>query len=560
MGPRVRNPRQPGLVKRSVRRLALLSLLLLIAGPAPAGARSRPPRALSEISLAPEPGRRYTASPADWRNESIYMAFVDRFARSEQDRRPARGEWHGGNLKALTGKLDYIKGLGFSTIWINPVVQNAPGGYHGYATTNFLAVDPRFGTMEDLQRLVREAHRRDMKVILDVVVNHTARVFDYKDGDGWAGNRQAPKAIQRWTSALYPRELRRPDFFHRRGNVQDWNVREQAENGDFMGLRDLATERRDVQNLLIRSVLWWIKQTDCDGFRLDTVKHADRSLWPRFDRAVRSYAARLGKQNFLLLGEVYDGRDAKVASYLGRRLGTDPKTGRGLGLDSAFNFPAYFRDSEALHGRAPTAMLEASLKTNQKWFGPTGLTHLGRFIDNHDVARFLGSGDSKRQLRVALAHNFFAAGIPTLYYGTEQGFRQPSQGPVDPGNRADMFDRFDTGEPLYGYVRELSRVRGSLEALRFGAQKVRFSDPSGPGLYAFSRIHNGEEVLVVLNTSAERKRASSVPLDPGLTRPGAELVDALHPSIRTRVAGTSDRPSVELDVPAYGVRVLTRRR
>jgi glycosidase len=542
-----------------VRTTALL-VLLLAASVSSAAPRPQAPRSLSEVSLAVEPGRRYTPSPKDWRNEPIYMAFVDRFARpSGAKPRASNGPWHGGNLKALTGKLDYIKGLGFSTVWINPVVQNAADGYHGYATTNFLGVDPRFGSMEDLQQLVSQAHQRGMRVILDVVVNHTARVFDYQDGDGWVAARQAPKPIQRWTQPLYPRELRRPEFFHRRGNVQDWNIREQAENGDFMGLRDLATDRRDVQNVLIRSVLWWIKQTDADGFRLDTVKHADRSIWPRFDQAVRTYASKLGKDNFLLLGEVYDGRDAKVASYLGRRLGTDARNGRPLGLDSAFNFPAYMRDGDALHGRAPSGALAASLKTNQKWFGPTGLTYLGRFIDNHDVARFLGSSDPKSQLRVALAHNFFAAGIPTMYYGTEQGFRQPRNGPVDPGNRADMFDRFDTRAPLYRYVQELSRVRGSLAPLRFGRQVVRLSDGNGPGLYAFSRIHQGQEVLVVLNTSAQRKSASGISLDARSTPPGTELVDALHPSVHATVGGAPGHPTVSLDVPANGVRVFARR-
>lgn len=548
---------------RSPRRVLAFLVLFLAASISSAAPRPRtrtaaPPRSLSAISLAVEPGRRYTPSPRDWRNESIYMAFVDRFARPS--RTSSRGAWHGGNLKALIGKLDYVKELGFSTLWINPVVQNAADGYHGYATTNFLAVDPRFGTMEDLQQLVSQAHRRGMRVLLDVVVNHTARVFDYRDGDGWVAARQAPKQIQRWTQPLYPRELRRQAFFHRRGNVQDWNLREQAENGDFMGLRDLATERREVQNALIRSVLWWIKQTDADGFRLDTVKHTDRSLWPRFNRAVRSYASKLGKDNFLLLGEVYDGRDAKVASYLGHRLGTDSRQGRPLGLDSAFNFPAYLRDGEALHGRAPTGALAASLKSNLRWFGPTGLTYLGRFIDNHDVARFLGNADPKRQLRVALAHNFFAAGIPTLYYGTEQGFRQPREGPVDPGNRADMFDRFDTSSPLYRHVQQLSRVRGSLAPLRFGRQEVRLSDGSGPGLYAFSRIHQGEEVLVVLNTSAQRKSASAIPLDPGTTPPGTELVDALHSSVHATVGGAPGQPTLGVELPGYGVRVLSRRR
>jgi hypothetical protein len=194
-------------------------------------------------------------SPADWRDEVFYSILIDRFdwAGSRHcDGDPADGNGrHGGNLAGVTKRLGYLQNLGVTTIVLSPVSETAAGAYHGYSPIKLDAVDPRLGSLADLVALTDEAHRRDMRIVLDLVLNHAGPVFEYDDGDGWKGV-DNPGRIARWTAAVEPSYLASPAHFSRRGIIEDWKDPDQASWGDFPpNLRRLATENPATQPLLI---------------------------------------------------------------------------------------------------------------------------------------------------------------------------------------------------------------------------------------------------------------------------------------------------------------------
>ncbi|MGP3636880.1 alpha-amylase family glycosyl hydrolase [Streptomyces sp. 24-1644] len=449
-------------------------------GPVP---ESEAPESIAETSLTKPYGRQYHPSPADWRKEVLYSIVVDRFQAStpatvEGD--PADGcSRHGGNLRGLSTRLDYIRELGATAIHLTPVALNGSGSYHGYAPRHFMAVDPRLGTMEDFRQLIARAHERGIRVVLDLVLNHAGPVFEYADGSNlWRRVGEAAD-IRDNEIGIWPLELAWPQHFSRRGVIDDWNDTEQETLGDFPpDYRRLATENSDTQRLLQSIACWWIRESDIDGIRLDAVRHMDRSFLTLLCDTVKKYAGCLGKSNFLIIGEHAGDDEPMIASCF------------DSGMDAVYNYGEYRRQNWALHGQAPARELEESFHIASKAFGcDHGFTI--RFIDNHDVYRFLRDAEPAGRLRVALAHLFLSIGIPMLYYGTEQGFRQSTQrlepenlqDPADPGNREDMFlegrftspsshgDRFDTSSPFSRWTSRLIELRRRHTALHLGGRR-----------------------------------------------------------------------------------------
>jgi glycosidase len=309
-----------------------------------------------------------------------------------------------------------------------------------------------------------------------------------------------------------------------------------------------------------------MKETDIDGLRLDAVRHVAPGFLPIFSAAIRGYAAKLGKDKFLLLGEHSTGVDAELKPFLDNG-----------SLDTLYNYPEFRRSNYALHGAGPTRDLENSLEASKATLGEAA-ARLVRFFDLHDVYRFLLADTPGELLHTSMALVMLSLGIPLVYAGTEQAFRQlhgrlsPEGGdlPADPQNREDMFasgqyksessmgDKFDETSPSYKYMRALADLRAKYPALRRGKQYPRMSDQNGAGIYAFSRILGDEEVLVVMNTSP-RPQQSEMWVDAGITPPGTRLVDDFEPGYEiSSHEGPGGGARVAVSVPAYGVRVLVR--
>ncbi|MCM0674377.1 pullulanase-type alpha-1,6-glucosidase [Micromonospora phytophila] len=510
------------------------------------------------------------------RAEQFYFVLPDRFANGDprNDRGGLTGDrlktgldpkdkgfYHGGDLKGLINKLDYIQGLGTTAIWLAPIFKNRPvqgtgadvsAGYHGYWITDFTQVDPHFGTNEELKKLVALSHQRGIKVYLDVIVNHTADVIKYAedkyayidkktspytDAQGRAfedrnyadGTRDFPDVDP--TSFPYtptfetpadakvkvPAWLNDATMYHNRGDSTF--AGENSEYGDFFGLDDLWTERPEVVRGLTKVYGDWIAGTGVDGFRLDTVKHANLDFWPQFSRGIERAAEAAGKKDFFMFGEVYSA-DPEITSTYVRRGGL-PAT-----LDFAFQEAA--RGYTAGDGSAK-ALADVYARDDLYSSRDTDAGRLTTFLGNHDMGRIgsfvaAGGGDDAAQLRRdQLAHQlmFLTRGQPVVYSGDEQGFTGPGG---DKDARQDMFatrtpdyldddligtarthasDQFDPQHPLYRAIAELGRLRQAHPALRDGIQVTRHA-ADGPGVFAFSRVDPKErtEYVVAVNNAA----------------------------------------------------------
>jgi alpha-amylase len=530
------------------------------------------PRSLRDLDLSPKPDKTYWSCDREWREEFIYFLIVDRF-HDGRDRRPvgttARSagsgtpeqlrRFCGGTLHGITRHLDYLHELGCTAIWLSPIFENdgAPnrdsGSYHGYAIRNYLAIDPRFGTKDDLVTLVDEAHRRGMRVFLDAVANHTGDVFAYPDDQPYYYSDDDRRYdLGHWRSPDYPVpvELRDPERFHRRGQIRPWGWDNLPETqwGDFFTLKGLNNDETPeglrTQEIIIAAHRYWIREADIDGYRMDAVKHMGESAVARFCQSMREYAYSLGKREFFCFGELVAG-DAAIHRYTGPNTpGCAGDKTIYYGLSSVLDFPLYWAMPAVIKGFAPPAQLMQryeALKEHGISRGELG-RYMVTFVDNHDQIgqnyklRFAARAHDE-QVIAGVGYLLCALGTPCLYYGTEQGFAGEGQG--DELVREAMFD---LGDPTRDYLnpecriyREISLiadVNRQQPALRFGRMYFReisgngrdFGPPQGqPCTLAFSRMLAEDEVLVAYNTSTTERREDCVVVDWRLHRPGDRL-------------------------------------
>jgi glycosidase len=459
-------------------------------------------------SLAPGASAAQTATNFRARppqDEIVYFMLPDRFANGDasNDRGGIAGDrlhtgydpthkgfYHGGDLKGLTAKLDYIQTLGATAIWLGPIyknqpVQGAPGkedaGYHGYWITDFTAVDPHFGTTADMQALVTAVHARGMKIYLDIVVNHTADVIRYREcpdsacpyrsladypysrrggpggtpiNPGFAGHaagNQTAANFSRLTRSDYaytpyvpagdehrkvPDWLNDPIYYHNRGNTTFKG--EDSTLGDFNGLDDLLTENPRVLQGFIDIYGGWIDRYGIDGYRIDTAKHVNPEFWQAFVPAMRARAAARGIPNFHIFGEV--GTDEPDVALLAEHTRVDH-----LPAVLDFAFRAAVRDAVA--GNAGTDELARVFDGDSLYEGGADAAlQLPTFVSNHDDGRFamlvqhlrpgIADAETLQRTRLAQAMLLTLRGVPVVYYGDEQGFAGHGG---DQASRQDMF-------------------------------------------------------------------------------------------------------------------------
>jgi glycosidase len=496
-------------------------------------------------------------SPSDWRDCWMYFLMIDRFANTQA---PPNSGWNqnydyrqGGTIKGVTEQLNYLQDLGVKALWLSPILKNPRPNwqynYHGYDTQDFLHIDERFGSdgtlataEKELRELIAQAHGRGIYVVLDIVLNHAARVFDYVyqgrvvdefDGskimglapgsseaplgqeppiqwmngygfpraDWW--NRIPPGTLLSPDDAVYPSDLQEQTFFRRRGDNPTYAMSPQGfVKGDFGQQRQLVVEydatptslanvrarygTNPVLNILIRAYQYVIARFDFDGFRIDTAKHISAPMIETFGNAMREFAQTLGKRNFFTFGEIYDSEEI-INKFVGRH-----SQNPGFGIDSALDYPLFFALTDIVKARRDVAELprifeqrkkdEANLISSHGEAGQYFVT----FLDNHDQPqRFNQPWTPTEQITMGLAILFCLQGIPAVYYGTEQGL----QGTVDknPAHleqsvREALWGKpnaFDTQNSFYTHLKDLSRLREEQSALRFG--RLYFRQVSGNG-------------------------------------------------------------------------------
>ncbi len=509
--------------------------------------------------------------------EIIYFVMPDRFANGDPSNDTAgldggplvhgflptdRAYHHGGDLAGLTGKLDYIAELGATAIWITPpftnkfvqgngTVEGSSSSYHGYWQVNWDQIDPHLGTEAEMQAFIAAAHDRGLKVIFDVVVNHTGDVIAYGDDSygyqslsgtpyvdadgneidlaaltelppGAAGPELDPATSFPHPPVVAPDELelKSPDWlndvtlYHNRGNTTFSG--ENSLYGDFFGLDDLFTEHPRVVEGMIELHTDIIERYDVDGFRIDTVKHVNPEFWAAFAPAITAAAADAGKPDFFFFGEVA-GEDPILQSSF-----------TNLGITSTLDFLVSGGLERYVAGGGNGSLM-ADVLDEDDWFtdGDGNASMQVTFFGNHDQGRMghlidtanPSADDDTLLARMKLGQNllFLLRGTPVIYYGDEQGFvgdggdqlaRQDmfeSQTPeyVDDDNigtdATPADDNFDPDHPLYQHLAGLAAFRADNPVFITGAQVVHETD--GP-LFAFSRIDRDQRVEYVVVTNS----------------------------------------------------------
>jgi glycosidase len=592
--------------------------------------------ALAALALAAAPAADYrTRLPQD---EVIYFLLPDRFENGDpsNDRGglsgdrlttgfdpTSKGFFHGGDLKGLTNRLDYIQGLGATAVWVAPVfknkaVQGAKGqesaGYHGYWITDFTSVDPHFGTNAEFKALVDAVHARGMKFYMDIVVNHTADVIYFEEcggrrecpyrsiadypyrrrggvngrpaNPGFAGERDGSSANfaqlkdpnYAYTVRVPPAEkdikrpawLNDPIYYHNRGNSTFRG--ESSTMGDFVGLDDVFTENPRVIEGMTDIFCGWVENFTVDGFRIDTAQHVNPEFWQKFVPAVLACARARGIPNFHIFGEV--ATDVADPAHTAENTRVDK-------LPSVLDFGFLWVVRDVVAKDAPTDELAKLFRADALYEGgATAALRLPTFVSNHDSPGHLGwgirqarpgSSDDEVLKRDMLANAMLLTlrGVPTIYFGDEQGFVGRGG---DQDSRQDMFPsrvasynedkllgtssttaqaNFNPSHPLYREIATLARIRTSHPALTRGLQLIRYSQDK-PGLFAVSRFEpgTGREMLLLFNTSTAPIR-QNVRVE---TR--SAVFDALAGTCAPRAQAPG---SVAVDLPALGFAVCYAR-
>ena len=606
----------------SRRRTAHAGRVAAVTATALAAALVQPLSARADTPPAPPSDARLAAEPArhDDTREQFYFVLPDRFANGDTANDQGgltgsrlstgydptdKGFYQGGDLKGLTKRLDYIKGLGTTSIWMAPIFKNQPvqgtgdnasAGYHGYWITDFTQVDPHFGTNKDLETLISKAHAKGMKVFFDVITNHTADVVDYdeksydylskgafpyltKDGEpfddaGHAGTDDFPevdadsfpRTPKVTKNTKVPGWLNDPTMYHDRGDSTF--AGESSTYGDFSGLDDLWTERPEVVSGMERIYQRWVRDFDIDGFRIDTVKHVNMEFWTQWATALDAYAAKRGRDDFFMFGEVYSADTSVTSPYVTQ--------GR---LDATLDFP--FQEAARQYAsQGGSARKLASVfgddyrYTTDKANAYEQVTFLG----NHDMGRvgyFLNQDNPKAtdaellgKDRLANELMFLSRGNPVVYYGDEQGFTGAGG---DKDARQTMFasrtadyldddeigtdrthasDAYDTSAPLYRQIAALAKLRRANPALTDGVQTERYAE-DGSGVYAFTRTSTGNdrtEYVVAFNNSGAARTATFATGSARMTYAGVYGTD-------TTVTSDADK-RLTVTVPAGSAIVL----
>jgi glycosidase len=584
--------------------------------------------------------QQYFPSPGNWRDEVLYFLLVDRFSDGREAERPlldrndlsaarpnvgdqpwswnlwaksGNDRWQGGTLKGIRSKLDYLKGLGITTIWLSPVFKqrgHLDATYHGYGIQDFLDVDPHFGDRSDLVELVSAAHAAGLRIILDIIFNHSGANWVYPGGiyqppylpypgrypfGAWLDSHgEQTNAILGKYDGVWPAELQDVDCYTRagcgnlgNGEIEDPNA--EHKRTDFYSLRDLRLSAPELLANLALCYKYWIALTDCDGFRIDTLKHVSMEEARNFCGTIKEFSNNLGKSNFLLVGEIAGGDNAedRYLDVLERNLNAALDIGEmRLTLNwmakGLLNPEAYFS------GFIPGNSGMGSHRN-------LGERHVS-ILDDHDHVsgdkiRFSSEASSDHQVVAGVALQLLTLGIPCIYYGTEQAFAgpEPSERQRLPGwkenqcyLREAMFGPehprqqgceglaappvgldpnlpgfgpfgtagchcFDPQNQTYVRIAAITALRRDYPVLRFGRQYPRpisflgqpFALYGSGEIVAWSRILDDEEMVCILNVNGEASRGADVMVDAILNLPGSSMTAVLNTAQAANPTGYS---------------------
>ena len=481
-------------------------------------------------------------------NDTVYMLMTDRFfdgnssnnGTFNEEYRP--GDLHyyqGGDWAGLTQKLQYIKDMGFTAIWISAPQENETysrsgdeAGYHGYYTKDFNSPNSHFGTEAELRALMAAADALQLKVIIDAQLNHTADYLEY------------PATTYEPADYKPAPPFDNPAWYHNTPNISDFTNPEEAQNYSLGGLDDLAQENPECWAALMSA--YWNQANNSgwfsygfSGSRVDAVIE----IPPQY---LTLYEAHTGKHSF---GEAFTGSVDENASIMNYMWGM-------------LDYPLYFQLNNVFCKGEEWGGVKWVFDQDGKY---KDASHLFTFLDNHDRSRFLANAsDNWAKLRMALAFQYAARGIPVIYYGTEQnmaGNFQYSEETLNYYNR-EMMTGFSEDTTTFHFIQRLNELRKTYgDVLINGVQNELYYSYGDP-VYAFSRRNegNGREILCVFNNSASAQ-TKTITLNAGKTSYtiGTQLTDLLNTDYVVNVTEGAEANSrvVTVTIPANSAVLLT---
>jgi glycosidase len=499
-----------------------------------------------EVSRAlPREGRFQGFSPDD----IIYLIMPDRFANGDPsnddpaisrglfDRRKPR-YYHGGDLQGIVDRLPYLKDLGVTAIWINPIYDNnnrlnererydnaAITDYHGYGAVDYYGVEEHFGTLAKFRELVDAAHRLGIKVIQDQVANHVGPYHPWvKDPPtpNWFHGTEAHHLANTWQTWTIMDPHATPQL--RAPTLDGWFV-------DI--LPDLNQDDPEAARYLIQNTLWWVGISGLDGIRQDTLPYVPRTFWRAWMAAIKHEYPSLR-----VVGEMFDGDPAKVSFFQGGQARFD---GVDSGVDTLFDFPTYFTLRHAFAEGKP--LRETAETIGHDYLYPNA-SLLVTFLGLHDVDRFMHeTGATAQGLELAFTFLMTARGIPMIYYGDEIGLPGggdpdnrrdfPGGWPDDPRNAFTAAGRTPDEQAIWQHVQSLAHLRSDLQPLRRGPM-VNLC--VGDQAYGYARTGAPGPVFIWINNAPEAVDAVCDLSALGLAD-GSALTDRLGTAAQLRVTG-----------------------
>jgi glycosidase len=472
--------------------------------------------------------------------ELIYFVFPDRYLNGDTSNDNFPGYkpsdtafFHGGDLKGLTGTceagdngLARIKNLGFTAVWVTPlVVQQRPtpngAGYHGYWGVDFLNIDPHLGTKADLIAFSQCAKKLGLKLILDVVTNHTGDVIRYKDRDAYIPSDLVNEKNPAWLNDL--------SNYHNVGDISNcWGEGSCSQLGDFYGLDDIATEKPVVFNGWAEVFGQWIKDYGFSGFRVDTARHVDNEFFKNWSPQINAAAQSVGIDDFTVFGEVWDVNPINLMNYIRRNK-----------IQTVLDFPFQRSATEFASGYSDAYTIENLFNYDDLYTTATSsASNMVTFLGNHDMGRAGKIIESKRinpaaELlpRTLLGHSlmYLTRGIPSVYYGDEVGMTGTGSGsdqlarqdmfstkvnfwktekrigssPIGTGNSFDVTDK----HPIANHLKALATLRKANPGLANSSMQIRYAKDY---LFVISKKDSEEnrEYVVAFNNSNKAIKAT----------------------------------------------------
>ncbi len=526
----------------------------------------------------------HVASP-DWRDQVVYFLLADRFNDGDptnndqgaDEYEPSKLEYYsGGDIKGVTDKLDYIKGLGATSIWLSAPVANqwkrdiegGLTGFHGYWASDFTQVDKHLGDLKTYQQLSDGLHSRGMYLIQDIVTNHMGDFFGYDASkmdakDPCAGYvSHADLSHPMSTPAMTPFSNNDPckdpaaDSFHWTPNLNNFKDPVEEKTYQLSDLDDLNTSSPAVRTALKQAYGDWIRKVGVDAFRMDTIKYVEHDFLNDFIHGadgVDAVAKQTGRDHFYTFGEVWqtdfgelnDGDEKVLATYQGS---TDKPE-----ADALLNFPLQrtLLNVFASGGATGNLAYRLDVANNGGILRDPQLTP--NFLDSHDADRYLSLGN-KESFKQALMALMTIPGVPVIYYGSEQGFIERRASMFATGYGAGGVDHFDTQSELYQYIAKVAHMRTSHPVLTRGDIKVLASNASTAGGLVYARHYEGQTALVVFNTAATSTLINQVAT--GLPE-GTELQVLAATGVELETVAVGENGLLTMTLPAHaGVTLL----